>query len=664
MGGGSDVGGIGAPLVGEVTTLTGQSGEDGHDDGTGTRLTMQWPQDLAIDDTNLYVVDTDRHQIRKIEIATGQISTLAGTSTQGFADGAGRQARFSRPLGVTIDPAHQNLYVSDAGNAAIRKVMIATGEVTTVIGSVGRSKFGCIDGNATEARFEQPEGIVIDSTGTNLYVTDRSCDQIRQVSLATLQVTTIAGSKASGAMDGVGTAAGFAAPLGIAIDATDTNLYVVDDATSIRKVELASGAVSTLAKFSRGSERLLVDPSRALLYVADSRNQTIRKLDLATGVLSNFVGCTNPGSGTCVGAIDGVGAAARFNYPRGLASDGTHLFVADSLNRAIRKIALDTGEVTTVAGSPTPATLSGPKGITAVGNTLYFVDSANSAIREVDASTGYTTTLAGAYGTFGSADGIRAAASFDFPAGITSDGTNLYVADTKNQSIRRIVIATGEVSTFAGSSANLGSADGIGGAARFNSPWAIAIDPSHSCLYVTDSLNHSIRKIVVATAAVSTLAGSSAVGHADGLGSLASFNEPRGIAVDPTGTNLYVSDMSNHSIRKVVVATGEVTTIAGDLVSGSSDGVGPKASFNNPSGLATDGTMLYVADTSNNEIRTVTLATGLVRTLCGTTTGGSKDGLSRSALLSAPVGVALNDSSTYLYVTDFGNSLIRSVRLR
>ena len=324
-----------------------------------------------------------------------------------------------------------------------------------------------------------------------------------------------------------------------------------------------------------------------------------RELTL-TGAVTTFAGSTTPGS------TDGIGTAARFDMPAGITTDGTNLYITDSYNCMIRKVVIATREVTTVAGSTTSgsadgigtaAQFYGPAGITTDGTNLYVVDSSNHMIRKVVIATGEVTTIAGST-TSGSADGIGTAARFYYPLGITTDGTNLYVVDSSNHMIRKVVIATGEVTTIAGSTTS-GSADGIGTAARFYYPLGITTDGTN--LYVVDSSNHMIRKVVIATGEVTTIAGSTTSGSADGIGTAARFYYPLGITTD--GTNLYVVDGSNHMIRKVVIATGEVTTVAGSTTSGSVDGIGATARFNYPAGITTDGTDLYIADYLNNMIR-------------------------------------------------------------
>jgi sugar lactone lactonase YvrE len=169
-----------------------------------------------------------------------------------------------------------------------------------------------------------------------------------------------------------------------------------------------------------------------------------------------------------------------------------------------------------------------------------------------------------------------------------------------NNMIRKIVISTGAVTTLAGST-NYGASDGTGAAASFSYPNGVATDGTN--VYVADSRNNMIRKIVISTGAATTLAGSITEGSSDGIGTAASFYHPFGVATD--GTNVYVADSANNMIRKIVISTGVVTTLAGSTTHGSSDGTGSAASFYSPEGVATDGTNLYVADTTNHMIREI-----------------------------------------------------------
>ena len=328
--------------------------------------------------------------------------------------------------------------------------------------------------------------------------------------------------------------------------------------------------------------------------------------------LANSV-TTLAGTAEITGATDGTGAAASFSSPFGITTDGTNLYVADTSNSTIRKIVIATGAVSTLAGTAgitgsadgtgAAASFNSPFGITTDGINLYVADQFNHTIRKIVIATGAVTTLAGTAGITGIADGTGAAASFNFPFGITTDGINLYVTDSSSNTIRKIVIATGVVTTLAGTAGNAGSTDGTGAAASFASPYGITMDGVN--LYVVDSGNATIRKIVIATGAVTTLAGTAGTtGSADGTGAAASFDSPFGITMD--GINLYVADTGNATIRKIVVATGAVTTLAGTAgTTGSADGTGAAASFNFPADITTNGTDLYVADTGNSIIRKI-----------------------------------------------------------
>jgi hypothetical protein len=227
----------------------------------------------------------------------------------------------------------------------------------------------------------------------------------------------------------------------------------------------------------------------------------------------------------------------------------------------------------------------------------------NCTIRQIVISTGVVTTLAGTVGTKGWGDGTGTAAWFYYPLGITIDGANLYVADYYNHVIRKIVISTGVVTTLAGTTSTQGYADDVGSSAQFNYPFGITNDGTS--LYVSDNANYTIRKIVISTGEVTTLAGTAGSnGYADGTGRSAQFASPCGITTD--GPNLYVADSSNNTIRKIVISTGEVTTLAGSAYfAGSTDGIGSAARFFQPTGITTDGTNLYVADTYNSTIREI-----------------------------------------------------------
>ena len=589
-------------LMGATATIFGKG--DLAPNGYRTSVAMVYPYGITVVNDNLYVTEMFNHTIRKIDMASGEVTTLAGVAgSPGLENSSEGVARFEEPLGITSDGA--NLYVCDGRNHTIRRVVIASGEVTTLAGSAGNS--GSTDGIGSEARFSNPNSIATD--GTYLYVTDLLNHTIRQVVIATGEVTTLAGSVSgeSGSTDGSGSAARFFRPNGIAIDGG--NLYVVDTLNhTIRRIVIATGEVTTLAGSAgeggstdgSGSDARFNEPRGIsidgdILYVTDGSNNTIRKVVIATGQVTTVAGIAMES-----GAGNGIGVEARFYGPRGVVALDNRLYVSDTNNNLIRAVDLSAPEntVSTFAGFISHQFSD----MTTDGTNLFLSDLGSKTIQKFDIATGVITTLAGSFGTMGSTDGDNSVAMFNFPMGITTDGTNLYVTEFSDNTIRRVNIASGEVSTLAGSAGTYGSADGIGTAAKFNSPAGITTDGTY--LYVADYYNNIIRQIEIATGAVTTLAGSAgSKGSVDGIGSNARFYYPGSITTD--GKNLFMTDSANNNIRRIVIATGEVTTVAGNAESrGSTDGSAAVALFDSPNAITTDGKTLYIVDAST-KIRSI-----------------------------------------------------------
>ena len=329
---------------------------------------------------------------------------------------------------------------------------------------------------------------------------------------------------------------------------------------------------------------------------------------------------TFAGAAGVLGSADGTGAASRFSSPSGVVVDASgNLYVADTGNSTIRKV--------------TPA--------------------------------GVVTTIAGAAGITGIADGTGAGAQFKYPQGIAVDASgNLYVADTGNNTIRKVTPA-GVVTTIAGTAGITGSANGTGPAAQFNSPLGVAVDASGN-VFVADSFNYIIREITPA-GVVTTPVGQ--VGnpfyYQAGQGNNAIIDTVASMAFDGSG-NLYLAEPGAWTIEKMT-PTFYVSTFAGSNpvtpgvpVAGSEDGTGvDNTTFGASYGIAIDGSgNVYVADTGNNLIRKITPAV-VVTTLAGNAgVAGSADGTGAAALFNHPWGVAV-DGSGNVYVTDSFNNTIR-----
>lgn len=461
--------------TGKVTTLAGGGGDvvgRGHGNGKGKAASFTYPSGIATDGNNLYVTDSQSQMIRKIEIATGEVTTFAGTGSIGLLDGPGSSALFNFPEGITV--IGNSLYVVDSINNRIRKIAISDQAVTTIAGSGPAwtrpaSEYDdesqpepkpdpCSRGtDGTEGGATQIYPHAITSDGNNLYVTDSQNHKVYKFEISTGKRSTLAGTGAfinfgegydeSVKLDGAATEATFYEPAGIIINGK--NLYVADTRNNrIRKVVIATGEVSTLTWITNGEPSGITTDGKNL-YVTDTKKHQILKVVIATGQKTTLAGTGTRGD------ADGVGTAASFNYPESITTDGTNLYVTDTNNNKIRKIVIASGVVSIFAKSGTEAVLNS-KGAKSIfksfidiktdGRNLYVVDTSHHRILKIAIATEEVSTLAGS-GIEGFEDGKGALATFYYPQGIAIVGSNLYVSD--NYTIRKVVIDTGEVSTLA-----------------------------------------------------------------------------------------------------------------------------------------------------------------------------------------------------------------------
>lgn len=319
-------------LSGRVTTFAGSS--SGYLDAVGTAAQFSGLGQLTSDGDNIYAITLNGHRVRKIEISTGVVSTVAGDGTPGSANGTGTAATFFNPRGITTDGTF--LFVGDTGNHLIRKIEISTGVVTTLAGSTS----GYLDAIGTAAQFDSVTGITTD--GTFVYVADGNNHRIRRIEISSGVVTTVAGSTA-GYLDGIGAAAQFNGPRGITTDGS--NLFINEVFNRrVRKIEIGSGIVTTIA--GDGTAGFLDGTGTAVqfnnmyymatdgifLFVAEETNHSVRQVEISTGVV-----ITLAGNGVSA-SVDGTGTAAQFNGPNGVTSDGKNLFIGGAISQRIRKI--------------------------------------------------------------------------------------------------------------------------------------------------------------------------------------------------------------------------------------------------------------------------------------------------------------------------------------
>ena len=617
-------------IAGGVATVLAGSGRAGYGYGNGALAQFNTPSGVAVGpDGVVYVADSGNVQVQQIR-PNGDVSLFARAPRDEIGVDAfylDARALVRRADGVLFAAGSQSVLRIDAqGTPTLLAGYSAEVGVATDV-SFYDDGAGSFD-PSNQRYFFGLHSIAVDAAG-NLYVTDTLANSVRMVMPGTVAngkgatIVTLAGAPDTGAgdSDGTGSAATFNAPRGLVIDADGH------------------------------------------LIVADSGNHRLRKIvvdrsgSVPVGIVSAFAGASTPGK------ADGSAAAARFNSPQGLALDASgDVLVLDGNNNLIRRVTR-AGVVTTVPGLGTIGRVDGngnapsfgdPHGLAlGPGGTLVVADTGNHLIRTI-APDGSVGTRAGS-GQPRFADGTGTAASFDQPRAVAVDAAgSTYVADTVNHRIRRIDV-DGHVTTLAGSGQR-GDADGLGTAARFDNPQGIVVDAAGARLYVADSGNHRIRLLVrgASSWSVTTLAGSGTAAFTDGVGTAASFSSPSGLALQADG-QLIVADTQNHRIRRVST-TGAVSTVAGSGARGSADGAAAAATFDTPRGVAVDAAgRIVVADSLNNLLRRIG-TDGRVTRLAGAAppyAGGYSQLTPAISAFYEPVGVVVGPDGR-IYVANAG----------
>jgi DNA-binding beta-propeller fold protein YncE len=388
-----------------------------------------------------------------------------------------------QPWGLCTDG--EALYMAESLQEAVFRIDLRTGTPTLLAGSNRFGYAGATNGRGPVARFRTPRGI--DCTRDALYVADRGNAQLRRLDRATSEVTTVAGSIANGLgyRDGQGVYALFRDPQST-LRVGDT-VYVGDDGV-LRAVSVEDSMVRTAAgvgerlfdttSVERGDllepEGIAVSPADGAAFVAGGRSWAVHRVDLATGKTTLFAGDPH-----VHGFFDAWGLDARFGVLTAIVSDdhGT-MFVADPDNHSVRAVRVATGEVSTVAGTPSlcgnddgplqAATFCDPSGLAFDRGSLFVADASAQTVRRIDLGTGSVSTVAGEPFVRGSVDGAGRAARFSSPAGLTVLGGALFVADRADGLVRRVDLATAEVQTVDG--------------AHFDGPTALAGNGSDELL--------------------------------------------------------------------------------------------------------------------------------------------------------------------------------------
>ena len=628
----------------DVSHLAGGPGGSGYIDGIGLNARFSEPTGIWGSGDSLYIADSDERSVRRVVRANGQVTTIAKLDQLACTSTSSRT--MDRRLTLWTDGV--NAYIGDACLHVVYKIDLTSGQVAVLAGQL--QKFGSVNGPGPQALFDFPN--ILWGDASFLYLANTV--GLRKVDKATGEVT-----------------ADFTNISGI-VGLDDTFIFRIvqsNQNVTLQSIRIATGDVKDLvglssSLFIQSTPSRRTEGSEDYLYIAFSDN-TIKRIRTSTGEMTTFAGGIGTPQGNIGGWKDGPGATAEFFGIGPMWADGEYLYAVERFNNTVRKIRFSSAEVATLAGMPAiRATVDGPGGVARFqtpqfvwgdGNYLYVTGLLGS-IRRVRISDGQTSTIAGKDSLpiyqDPSSDGVGVTARFQLPSGIWGDGASLYVVDRGGYTIRKIDLATAEVTTIAGLTGSSGSVDGIGSQARFRAPRSIWGDGTH--LYITDEA--TVRMMNVATREVRTLAGTAgAFGTNDGFGTAARFDQAGGIWGDQS--SLYVTDSA--TIRKIALATTQVTTLAGkarerDTV----DGVGTAALFNSPLGIWGDTTFLYVTENTGYTVRRVRKSNGETVTIAGMPgKDGSDDTRDLAARFSIPYGIWGDGND--LFVVDSGNSAIR-----
>ncbi len=563
-----------------ITTIagTGEAGIGG-DGGPAVNAQLGSPQGLAADPLgNLYIAQPVNSVIRKIELPAGIISRVAGTGAPGNAGDGGPavNAQLRLAEAVYVDPL-RNLYIADTDNHAIRKVDAATQNISTIAGTLNDGGFSGDGGPAVNAKLNRPAGVYVAASG-DIFIADRDNCRIRKVTAASGVIGTHAGT---GVCDftgdgGAATGAGVNKPTGIC-GKPGGGLIIADTGNScLRRVDATISIIAQTAQrfalSAPGGVALSYDTAQGklFLYIADTGNHRIWRLDTVTSAIT-------PVAGTGIAGFSGDGGLAmnaQLNSPGGIsASHDTiqnklFLYIADTGNHRVRRVDTLSGTISTIAGTgvagaagddgpASGAQLDTPRALSADNSqNIFIADRGNNRVRKVSAATGIITRFAGGGTSTGNPDPTKR--QLYSPEGVFVNAAgNVYIADTGAHKIQMVNTA-GAISDVAGSGTQGYAGDGgPATVARINSPGGVTADAAGN-IYIADTGNHRLRLVSIHDGKISTMAGAAGGYNGDGQPAVqAQLSSPAGVApvMATGGGRIFISDANNNRIRMLFLKT-------------------------------------------------------------------------------------------------------------
>lgn len=657
---------------------------------------------------NFYIAATSGQYVFRVT-PTGTLSIIAGSGYSGFSGDGGPaiNAVLNNPAGISLD-SQGNVYFADVNNDRVRKID-TNGNITTVAGSgkiCPSSTQRCGDGGqATLAALNTPIFTAVDSAG-NVYIADNGDNRIRKVTASTGTITTVAGSGnyCSGSSacgdGGLATKASFGGYLyGVNVDGSG-NLYISDTANNrVRVVSGKAGVIQTIAGNGtpcgvptgscgdgrkstaanlRSPEGTAVDGA-GNLYIADSGDQKIRRVDASTHIIS-----TVAGTGTSGYNGDGrLATLSELSFPATVWVNGTgSLTIADSNNGRVRLVVLG-GSMSTVAGGgsvgdggpASSANLGSPTGVALTASGYYVADANNSRIRFVNAQGNISTIAGTGAGGYTGDGGPATDAQIDNPFAVTVDRSgNVYFVDGSNNVIRRIN-SLGIITTVAGQAGQYCpfptdpcGDNGLATSALLSFVTDVKVDSAGN-LFIADVSDNRVRKVDT-SGIITTVAGTGDYGfNGDNQPAKnAWLAGPWSLALDTVG-NLYIADGGNCRVRRVDATTGNITAFAfnGTCTFGGNGGLAINASRAGAMGLALDAAGdLFIGGGTDEVVQVVLASSGKIVTVAGnpvnpTATGFSGDGGPSTKALLGSWGIGV--SGTQLYIADWLNNRVRLVNL-